>query len=275
MGPDGKCSVDILSRDKLEFRNEFEVAEQKALKDGTLQLEPPLHCTPRGRNLNRSHSSASSPRTRSPQAKGGNTNQFSPSPGRYWRNVHDGNVVLKRYRREPQSALLKAVRGNAKLEIVKKLLESGCLPDRQDEKLNSSLHVASHFGNANTCRMLLNANATPSAKNHLLRTPLHFAARSGHPRVLKMLLDSKANINAEDQYGQTPLSVACDTMVVKFLKDRGGKVNHEKEQQLLAQLDASGNGRDPREMSAPNSPNRSRSPSPNTGARNRSASPET
>ncbi len=117
--------------------------------------------------------------------------------------------------------------------------------------------------------MLLNAGACPEARNHLNRTPLHFAARSGHPRILKMLLEAKGvSVNSEDSFGQTPLSVACDSAVVKFLKGKGGKINFEKEEMLAAKQ---GN----RDISAPNSPNRSRSPSPRKeNNRSRSPSPE-
>ena len=131
----------------------------------------------------------------------------------------DGRITLVRDRRQPASPLLKAVKRNARIEIVQKLLKIGCDVERPDEKLNRAIHCAAHYGNSNNCRQIVNANANLNVANHLGRTPLHFAARSGHPRVVKMLLKEKVEVNAEDNFGQTPLSVACDTQIQKLLKE--------------------------------------------------------
>ncbi|CAD7971676.1 unnamed protein product [Amoebophrya sp. A120] len=161
-----------------------------------------------------------------------------------------------RDRREPVSALVKAVKRNCGIPVVKTLLEIGCDSNRTDEKMNRPLHVAAHYGNANTCRLLLHAKAAVNVGNHLGRTPLHFAARSGHARIFRMLLDYKAEINAEDRFGQTPLTLCCDTMMQKLVKDNGGTPGYSDEHN---------------DVSPPVSPARSlspaRSPSPDTAPR--------
>ncbi len=156
--------------------------------------------------------------------------------------------VQQRDRRPPMSPLLKAVKRNAKIEIVEALLTAGCNVERADEKLNRSIHCAAHYGNANTVRFLLNAKSDPAAPNLNGRTPLHFAARSGHPRIVKMLLSEKGvELNYPDQFGQTPLSVSADTQIRKMLTDAGGIINADEVK---------------RNVSAPVSPERSPSPSP-------------
>jgi len=175
----------------------------------------------RGRARNRDGSSArrhgghpSRSPSRSPNTRGG-----SPQT--------DNATYFKRERRPPMSPLLKAVKRNAKLDIIKMLLKANLMIEREDEKKNRPIHCAAHYGNATNCRMLLDAKADVKVKNHLGRTPLHFAARSGHPRCIKMLLEAKADVNAEDIYMQTPMSVACDTQMRKMLQDAGGKENPE------------------------------------------------
>ena len=72
--------------------------------------------SPRGRSQSpHSYRSPRSPRSRSP----------APAQTR-------GRA---RERRPPVSPLLKAVKRNAKFELVKKLLDAGCIVDRSDEKL--------------------------------------------------------------------------------------------------------------------------------------------
>eukprot|EP00392_Amoebophrya_sp_AT5.2_P008949 g8977.t1 len=160
------------------------------------------------------------------QYSGGGPGSFHSAAGRgrsATRGVFTSRELAARQRREPVSALVKAVKRNAALPMVKTLLEIGCDPEREDEKSNRSLHVAAHYGNANTCRLLLHAKAHVNVMNHLGRTPLHFAARAGHPRIFRMLLDYKAEINSEDRFGQTPLTLCCDTMMTKMVKEAGGK----------------------------------------------------
>lgn len=167
--------------------------------------------------------------------------------------------VMKRDRRPPISPLLKAIKRNAKIEIIKELLDAGLNAEKADEKLNRSIHCAAHYGNANTCRYLLNAKCDPTAANTNGRTPLHFAARSGHPRIVKMLLQQQGvEINYPDQFGQTPTSVAADSQIKKMLQDAGGVVNENEVK---------------RNVSAPVSPARSASPSPSPNDRSVSPSP--
>ncbi|CAD7970785.1 unnamed protein product [Amoebophrya sp. A25] len=77
------------------------------------------------------------------------------------------NYMGARERRDPVSPLLKAVKRNAGVPVIKTLLEIGCSPEKTDEKNNTALHVAAHYGNANTCRMLLQAKASVNVLNHL------------------------------------------------------------------------------------------------------------
>jgi ankyrin repeat protein len=79
-----------------------------------------------------------------------------------------------------------------------------------DEKGNTPLHWATHFGNFETSGLLLQLGADPKAVNDDGDTALHLAAKNNHPRICELLTckgtDSMRHMRNHD--GKTPMDLA-------------------------------------------------------------------
>ncbi|MCC7376006.1 MAG: ankyrin repeat domain-containing protein [Verrucomicrobiales bacterium] len=97
----------------------------------------------------------------------------------------------------------------------------------RDEQGNSPLHLAAHFGNLETLRLLLDAGATVNATNHAGVTPLLRAAAD--PAKVDLLLGRGANPNLASALGHTPLMLAARcpsaTESVRLLLRHGAQPN--------------------------------------------------
>lgn len=93
----------------------------------------------------------------------------------------------------------------------------------------TALHLAAHFGRAETARVLLDAGAAvdaPSTNQTLAHraTPLHSAVAGRRKDVAILLLSRGADVNARQEGGFTPLhgaAAAGDEAIVRELLARG------------------------------------------------------
>ncbi|NCA13053.1 MAG: ankyrin repeat domain-containing protein [Proteobacteria bacterium] len=76
----------------------------------------------------------------------------------------------------------------------------------------TALHLAAHFGNTDSCRLLLFAGADVSAwsTNSLRNQPLHAAIAGGSDDVVALILEAGADANAAQHGGFTPLHGAAE-----------------------------------------------------------------
>jgi len=94
---------------------------------------------------------------------------------------------------------------NGNIENAKKLFAQSFPVDLTDQALNSSLHVASQYGQWAMVAYLLEQNAFINRQNINGKTPLHLAVESEHKETVEILLSHGANPNMVDLEGATPL----------------------------------------------------------------------
>lgn len=109
----------------------------------------------------------------------------------------------------------------------------------------TALHLAAHFGQVETAKLLLGHRANPSARSHnnLDNEPLHAACASlDNLDVATLLLDSGADVNAREHGGYTPLHQAADggdeplaTLLLAHGADRSARTDDGKTPRDIAQ----------------------------------------
>lgn len=74
------------------------------------------------------------------------------------------------------------------------------------------LHVACHFGQAESARVLLEAGADPVARstNHFKNHPIHTAVAGANPELISLLIEWGADPDATETGGLTPLHRAAE-----------------------------------------------------------------
>jgi ankyrin repeat protein len=116
--------------------------------------------------------------------------------------------------------------------LVKRLLESGTPPDKEDAQGATALDLAAGFGHSKVVDQLLAAGAKSSirravlsgdrhlvsrllasgapvdARNQKGRSPLHLAVEQSDPAMAELLIGKGADVNATDTGGETPLTLA-------------------------------------------------------------------
>ena len=90
------------------------------------------------------------------------------------------------------------------------------------------LHLAAHYGHADTVELLLHNNAPVDQRstNAMANTALHAALAGRQTRIAKILLDAGADANARQHGGWTPLHSAAasgDREAIDLLVARGAK----------------------------------------------------
>lgn len=90
------------------------------------------------------------------------------------------------------------------------------------------LHLAAHYGHANTVELLLHNNAPVDLRstNAMTNTALHAALAGRQTRIARILLDAGADANARQHGGWTPLHSAAasgDREAIDLLIARGAK----------------------------------------------------
>ena len=123
-----------------------------------------------------------------------------------------------------------------KIEITKKLLESGAKNNIFDQSGNSPLHYAVKIS-FHLVSLLLEFHADPNAIDKDGNTPLHYAATESLS-IVHLLLEFKANPNIKNKEGWTPIanSVAYDQKeITKLLLTRGAVIQptHDNQYTML------------------------------------------
>ena len=115
---------------------------------------------------------------------------------------------------------------NARLDIVKLLLENGADAAARSSNGESALHAAALHADAGIARLLLQNGAQVDALNHDGESPLFWAALSGSIEVVKLLAERGAQIARVDVKGNSILHAAAadgHLSVIAYLLER--KVN--------------------------------------------------
>jgi ankyrin repeat protein len=100
-------------------------------------------------------------------------------------------------------------------DVVKVLLERGAKPslpsrDQGFTPLHSAVATDAGEATVEIVRLLLETGADPNAKSHEGGTPLHSAAFTGDLEIAELLLAYGADPNATDPKSLTPLDIARD-----------------------------------------------------------------
>jgi len=98
------------------------------------------------------------------------------------------------------------------------------------------LHLASHFGQLETMKLLLSrgADVHSRSKNALSNTPLHAAAAGGSASAVARLLENRADPNAAQHGGWTALHQAAQSgnlEMIDALLARGANINVKSDDQ--------------------------------------------
>jgi len=100
------------------------------------------------------------------------------------------------------------------LDRVRKLLEKGISPNKEDSAGYRPLHYAARNGHYRVCELLLDNGAEVNAVTRCIRaTALHRAATQGHSDVITTLLHHGADVNLKDADGSTALHRALSVHV--------------------------------------------------------------
>lgn len=98
---------------------------------------------------------------------------------------------------------------NGDAAAVRKLVEDGTPPDKQNIRGVTPLWTACSRGHKAVVQVLLATDAVRvDVRTVSGQTPLFGAAANGHSEVVKLLLDHGAEQNCIDKDGRSPLSVA-------------------------------------------------------------------
>ncbi|PSS16820.1 hypothetical protein M430DRAFT_102680, partial [Amorphotheca resinae ATCC 22711] len=94
---------------------------------------------------------------------------------------------------------------SGKLDVVKQRLEERPEDlDEADHAKNTPLHAASIAGHADIVKLLLDAGCIVDPVNVARDTPLHDAIDNGHLECVKLLLDAGANPRKANGKGEDP-----------------------------------------------------------------------
>eukprot|EP00058_Branchiostoma_floridae_P021320 XP_002606810.1 hypothetical protein BRAFLDRAFT_82450 [Branchiostoma floridae] len=94
-------------------------------------------------------------------------------------------------------------------EVAELLIQHGADVVAWDQHQSTPLHHAAYKGNTKTCELLIGKGANVNAKNKDLWTSLHKAAYPGHTETCKVLVGAGAEVNARNQDRHTALDRAA------------------------------------------------------------------
>ncbi|RYP74314.1 hypothetical protein DL770_007624 [Monosporascus sp. CRB-9-2] len=98
---------------------------------------------------------------------------------------------------------------NGDAAAVRKLVDDGTPPDKQNIRRETPLWIASSYGHKAVVQVLLATDAVDvNVRSMAGQTPLFRAAANGHSEVVKLLLDHGAEQSYTDKDGKSPLSAA-------------------------------------------------------------------
>lgn len=97
----------------------------------------------------------------------------------------------------------------ARVEVVKALLQAGARVEAPNDLGRSPLLLATVAGSHETVQVLLDAKANIEQSGRSQWTALMYAAHGGNPQMVQALLDAKADTGARSSDGWTALNIAC------------------------------------------------------------------
>ena len=142
-------------------------------------------------------------------------------------------------------SLIDAIR-NGKLDLARKLVNSGTNLNVGDENGNTPLKQAISGGYTSFAEELLTAGANPNFVPKRTGTPLMIAAWNCNLEITKKLLNAGALVNLADMRGETALMGASGNCrngaIVQMLLDHGANANALTDEGFTALLSAARGG---------------------------------
>ncbi len=108
------------------------------------------------------------------------------------------------------NALKYAAMDKSATKIVELLFNKGAKIESSDEKGQTAIMLAAHFGCTATVDFLITKNANLKAKDKWNNTPTMFAARKGHTAIVAAFIKAGADLHTPALYGNTALSFAVE-----------------------------------------------------------------
>ena len=153
--------------------------------------------------------------------------------GQVWRVIIGGECVFPSKEMSTADRLLLACKNGGDV-LVEELLKSETISEKdlnyQDESGNSSLMLASLFGNAKVVCLLLHHKVGANTKNNRGQTALMLASEQGYNTIVEILLEYGAEIELEDNNKYTALTYAVSgghKRIAEILISRGAQVNEK------------------------------------------------
>ncbi|XP_053739727.1 KN motif and ankyrin repeat domain-containing protein 2-like [Synchiropus splendidus] len=95
------------------------------------------------------------------------------------------------------------------MEVVRRLMEGGCINIRSGKTGQTALHLAVRHGRVVMVRLLLSCGADANVQDAEGTTALMFAAEKGYTHIARLLLErSQCDLTLTDERGRTALSIA-------------------------------------------------------------------
>ena len=163
----------------------------------------------------------------------------------YVKDLEKINKTLKAFKNHADIDLIEVTRqGN--VESVKLFLDIGANPNVMDEKQETPLFYAAHFGYTEIADLLIQNGANLNLKNRNNETALFFATSSEKLKMVEMLLQHGAHVDAKNRFGDVPLHIVAkyqsNPEIAELLIKNGANVNAKDEDQLTPLYLATENG---------------------------------
>ncbi|KAM8839505.1 uncharacterized protein ACB058_015863 [Synchiropus picturatus] len=95
------------------------------------------------------------------------------------------------------------------MEVVRRLMEGGCINIRSGKTGQTALHLAVRHGRVVMVRLLLSCGADANVQDAEGTTALMFATEKGYTHIARLLLErSQCDLTLTDERGRTALSIA-------------------------------------------------------------------
>lgn len=129
--------------------------------------------------------------------------------------LRDGGLVSLLQARGAQPDLFEAAALGLTDRARALVTEPPALANALNADGSAALHLAAHYGHADTVAALLALGASPALRQRSAfgpgNTPLHAAAAGGQVAVFPLLVAAGADVNARDDGGHAPLHIAAAT----------------------------------------------------------------
>ncbi len=110
--------------------------------------------------------------------------------------------------------------------LVEKLVERSVHVDEENDRGETSLHLAIRHNHMDTALMLIDCGSDVKARDSVYgRTLLHWSCLYGSKMMVTTLVGRGVDVNSTDKSGRTPLHMAGSALIARELLELGAFVN--------------------------------------------------